>query len=167
MTATWGRANNRHVPPPPPLSTTTLVGLLGSAVAGATFIGLGGYGFVATGLPGLFCFVLVLIGALGLALAALAQQRRRAPWAYLIAMWSVVAFCAFFTAPQVLALDKLKQVTVELELEHGRDKAAAMVSDDNLKIRVVNLGLCLAFTTPFVVLCVGLVRGRRDYEQAV
>lgn len=167
MTATWGRANTRTVPQPPPLSSATLAGLLGSAIAGATFIGLGGYGFVATGLPGLFCFVLVLIGALGLALAGLARQRRRAPWAYLIAMWGVVAFCAFFAAPQVMALDKLQQVTVELELAHGRAKAGDLVSDANLKIRAVNLGMCLLLTAPFVVLCVGLVRGRRDYEQAV
>ncbi len=143
----------------------TQAALLGSAVVGAAFIGLGFYGFVATGLPGLFCFTLLAIGALGLVLAERARQRRRAPWAYLIAMWGVVAFCGFFTAPQVLSLRKLEQVTVDLELKHGHDKAAALVSDDNLEIRAINLGLCTMFAAPFIGLCIGLARGKRDYER--
>jgi len=145
----------------------TQAALLGSAVVGAVFVALGLYGFVATGLPGLFCFTLLAIGGLGLVLAERARHRRRAPWAYLIAMWGVVAFCGFFTAPQVLSLQKLQQVTVELELKHGHDKAAGLVSDENLKIRLINLGLCTLFAVPFVGLCVGLARGRRDFERPV
>lgn len=152
---------------PPPLLPVTQAALLGSAVVGAAFVALGFYGYVATGLPGLFCFALLAIGALGLALAERARHRRRAPWAYLIAMWGVVAFCAFFTAPQVLSLRKLEQVTVELELKHGHDKAASLVSDENLEIRAINLGLCTLFAVPFVGLCVALSRGRRDFEHRV
>jgi hypothetical protein len=150
---------------PQALSPVTNASLLGSAVAGVAFAGLGLYGLFATDLPWLFCAALLAIGGLALVLAQRALQRRRAPWAYLVAMWGVVAFCAFFTAPKVLALEKLQQVTVELELKHGRDKAGDVVADENLRIRAVNLGLCLLFAAPFVGLCVGLARGRRDYER--
>ena len=132
---------------------------------GAAFVGVGLYDFVASSLPGLFCFTLVAIGGLGLTLAERARHRRRAPWAYLIAMWGVVAFCGFFTAPQVLSLPKLEQVTVELELKYGHDKAADRVSDDNLEIRGINLGVCALFAAPFAGLCIALSRGRRDYER--
>lgn len=87
----------------------TEAALLGSAVVGAVFVVLGLYGFVATGLPGLSCFTLLAIGGLGLVLAERARHRRRAPWAYLIAMWGVVAFCGFFTAPQVLSLQSFSR----------------------------------------------------------
>ncbi|HVV88467.1 MAG TPA: hypothetical protein VHE35_35735 [Kofleriaceae bacterium] len=143
----------------------TQAALLGSAVAGVLFVGLGVYGVFATDLPHLFCFSLIVIGALGLVLAERAGRRRRAPWAYLVAMWGVVAFCAFFTAPKVLSLPKLRQVTVELELQHGRDKAIDLVSDENLRIRATNLGLCVLFAAPFAGLSFALARGRRDYER--
>ena len=145
----------------------TQAALLGSAMVGAAFVALGFYTSLATELPGLFCFTLFAIGGVAVALSERARYRRRAPWAYLIAMWGVVAFCGFFTAPQVLSLRKLEQVTVELELEHGRQKAAAIVSDDNLRIRAMNLGLCTLFAAPFVGLCIGLSRGRRDFERPV
>lgn len=148
-----------------PLSPSTQLGLLGSALVGVVFLALGGYGLAATELPDLFCVALLVLGALGLVLSERARHGRRAPWAYLIAIWGVVAFCAFFTAPKVLDLEKLKQVTVELELKHGRDKAGDIVADDNLQIRALNLGLCALFAAPFVGLCIALGRGRRDYEQ--
>jgi hypothetical protein len=148
-----------------PLSPVTSASLLGSALAGVIFLFLGGYGLAATELPWLFCACLLAIGGLALVLSQRAFHRKRAPWAYLIAMWGVIAFCAFFTAPKVLSLEKLQQVTVELELKHGRDKAVGIVADENLRIRAVNLGMCLLFAAPFVVLCVGLTRGRRDYDR--
>lgn len=149
------------------LSPPTQLALLGSGVVGAAFLSLGVFGLIATSLPNLFCVALLAIGGLALGLALLARQRRRAPWAYLLAMWGVVAFCAFFTAPKVLDLPKLKQVTIELELEHGVDQAKAIVSDDNLQIRAMNLGLCILFAAPFVGLCIALGRGRRDFERPV
>ena len=148
-----------------PLSPVTNASLLGSAVAGLAFVGLGGYGLVATDLPGLFSFTLLAIGAVALVLAQRAYQRTRAAWTYLVAIWGVVAFCAFFAAPKVLSLQKLDQVTVEMELKHGRDKAVDMVSSENLRIRAVNLGMCALFAAPFVALCVGLTRGKRDFER--
>ena len=150
-----------------PLSPVTNASLLGSAVAGLAFIGLGAYAAIATDRQWLFCFALIAIGVIALVLVERAFRRRRAPWAFLIAMWGVVSFCAFFTAPKVLALDKLEQVTVEMELKHGRDKAVDMVSDDNLRIRAVNLGMCILFAAPFAALCVGLSKGRRDFERVV
>lgn len=148
----------------PALSPTTRGAVLISILAGVIFVGLSGYVQFATGLPWLFSLVLLLVGILGVVLGERALRGRRAPWAYLIAMWSVVGFCGFFTAPEVLDLPKLKQVTVELELKHGIDKAKAEVASDNLKIRAANFGLCVLFTVPFVGLCMGLARGRRDYE---
>lgn len=133
-------------------------------LAGVVFLGLGGYGLFATELPWLFSLVLVIIGALGVVLGERALRGRRAPWAYLIAMWGVVGFCGFFTAPEVLSLRKLQQVTVEMELKHGVEKAKELVADENLKIRAINFGLCVAFAAPFAGLCISLVRGRRDYE---
>lgn len=41
------------------------------------------------------------------------------------------------------------------------------MSDDNLEIWLINLGLCTLFAVPFVGLCVGLARGRRDFERPV
>jgi hypothetical protein len=159
------RANKRGVEQP--LSPVTNASLLGSAVAGLAFIGLGAYGAIATERPWLFCFTLIILGVIAVGLAARAFRGRRAPWAFLIAIWGMVAFTAFFTAPKVLSLDKLEQVTVDLELKHGRDKAVDIVADDNLRIRAVNLGMCVLFAAPFAALCAGLARGRRDFERTV
>lgn len=140
------------------------IALIGSAAVGLALVVLGVFGVVAGSLPHLFCVTLVVLGGLGIALSERASHRRRAPWAYLVAMWGVVAFCAFFTAPEVLELEKVKQVTVDLVILHGPEKARDLVADENVTIRVVNLGACLLFAAPFVALCVCLARGRRDFE---
>jgi hypothetical protein len=146
------------------LSQVTQGALLGSAMAAVAFIGLGIFGFLDGDLPRLFNITLLVLGGVALILVERAWRRRRAPWAYLVAMWGVIAFCAFFTAPEVLDLEQLKQVTIDLELKHGA-AAKDMIADENLKIRAVNLGMCILFAAPFVALCISLVRGRRDYER--
>lgn len=144
----------------------TQLALLGSAIVALALVVLGIYHLVMDDMQKLFGITVVVLGALALVLAERASRRRRAPWAYLIAMWGVISVCAFFAVPELLHLDKLKQVTVELELKHGPIKAREIVDDENVQIRLLNLGYCLSCALPFAGLCYALARGRRDYEQA-
>ena len=125
-----------------PLNVSTLVALIGSAIASAVFLGLGGYALLETARPWLFGATLVAIGALTAALVIGGFQRHRPSWAYLIATWSIVGFCAFFTAPKVLPLPKIKQVSVDLEERLRRHKAEAYIDSVNFKARMQVLGVC-------------------------
>jgi hypothetical protein len=113
----------------------------------------------------LFGGSMVAIGALAIALAVLAGRGRRAAWAYSVALWGVVGFCAFFAAPKVLSLGTLKQVTPEMELALGRQTAEATIDDENLKLRLTNLGVCALFTLPFAAACFVVARGGRALER--
>lgn len=150
-----------------PLNPSTLVALIGSAIAAGALLTLGGYALIATARPWLFGLTLVGIGALGAALVVGGFQRHRPSWAYLIATWSIVGFCAFFTAPKVLVLPKIQQVSVDLEATLGRQKAEAYIDSENFKARMKVLGVCFGFVAPFAALCVAFAIGRRDYERIV
>lgn len=148
-----------------PLTTATLLGLIGSGIVAGLLMVAGGYVLAATSKPWLFGLVLFALGALAAALVVGGFQRHRASWAYLIATWGIVGFCAFFTAPKVLHLPKVRQVSVELEERMGRSKAEAFIDGENLKARLEVMGVCLAFVAPFAAMCIAFAVGRRDYER--
>jgi len=146
----------------------TRVATVSSAVVAAALLVAGAYQMVTGGMPFLFGLTLFAIGAIGVALAWGTWQARRAPWAFLVGLWGVVAFCAFFATPKVdtLPIRKLEVVTVEMELTMGHDKAEAEIADRNLFIRLSNLGLCLALAAPFGLMCAGLATGAREFERS-
>ena len=146
-------------PSPRPLDLIPIAasGVLGLALAGA------GLRMLLTGqVMGMFAVFIALTGVLAVVLAVQVWRGNRAAWAFLVATWGVVAFCAFFTAPKVLDLDQLKQVTPEMELSLGRAKAEAKIDDENLNIRLTNLGVSTLFAAPFIAACVALARRGRD-----
>jgi hypothetical protein len=149
------------------LSSLTLVSLGGSALAGAVLEVLGIQVLITGSFPPLFGVALMLIGGLAVLMAGAAYFGKRPAWAGLVALWGVLAFCAFFAAPKVVELPQLKKVTVELEVKLGRKKAEQQVDDENMMIRLQNLGACAAFALPFALLCAGLARGGREYEPRV
>ena len=146
-----------------PLSLPTLIALIASVAAAAVLFVAGGYVLVATARPLLFGLALLGIGAITGALSIAAFRGHRPSWSYLIATWAVVGFCAFFTAPKVIHLPKVQQVTVALEEELGRRKAEAFVDSENFKARSIALGACAGLAAPFVAMCVAFAMGRRDY----
>lgn len=148
-----------------PLTTPTLIALIGSAIVAAGLLFTGGYMLLATTRPWLFGVTLSLIGLIAAALVMGGFYRHRPSWAYLIATWGVVGFCAFFTAPKVLTLPKVKQVTVALEENMGRKRAEAFVDSENAKARAKVMLVCLGFTAPFALMCIGFAIGKRDYER--
>jgi hypothetical protein len=150
-----------------PLNPWTLVALIGSAIAAAGLFGLGNYALLATERPWLFGLALSAVGLIAGALVLGGFRRHRPSWAYLIATWIVIGVCAFFTAPKVLRLPKVHQVTVELEEKMGRRGAEEYMDGENFKARMIVLGVCLGFVAPFAALCVGFAIGRRDYERIV
>ena len=138
------------------------------AASGALGLLLGVFGvrsLLAGHMLWLFGAALILIGAVAVVLAVRAWQGRRASWALLVALWGVVGFCAFFAAPKVVSLDKLKQVTPEMELKLGREKAEAQIDSENLGIRLTNLAVCTLFAAPFVAACAGLAVRGRDFDR--
>jgi len=150
-----------------PTRPITRVATVSSAVVGALLLGSGLFICVAGDLPFLFGLTLVAVGTLAGTLSWGTWSGRRPAWAFLVVLWGVVAFCAFFTTPKVEALPmrKLEQVTIEMEMTMGHDKAEAEVADRNLFIRLSNLGLCLALAAPFGLLCAGLATGGREFER--
>lgn len=162
MTTAAARASNRIVPAPRPI---TQYALAGSAVLGLalTFVGL--RALLTGSFPTLFGITLTVLGVAGVGLAALSWKGQRAAWAMLTATWAVVAFCAFFATPKVVELPQLKQVTVDLELTLGREKAEAKIDSENLLIRLQNLAACTLFALPFGLLSAGLAVGGRDFER--
>ncbi len=161
MTDPGARASKEAVPP---LSLRTQVAVIGSGVMGVALTIVGVHALIAGGMPLLLAITLIAIGLLGVALGAAAWRRRRGAWAILAATWGVVAFCAFFGAPKIVAMPQLEAATVELELKLGRQKAEAQVADKNVWIRLSNLGLCTMFALPFGLLCAGLASGGREFE---
>lgn len=148
-----------------PLQIWTLIALVGSAVGAVALVGLGLFSLVAASQPWLFGLTLVVSGVIAGALCVGAFQRHRPSWAYLIAIWSVMGFCAFFTAPKVLDLPKVEQVTVALEQQLGRQGAEDEIASRNLQTRLIVLGVCVAFAAPFGLMCIGFAIGHRDYER--
>ena len=133
-----------------------------SGVLAAAVVVLGVRLLVAGHIMGMFSLAIAVVGAVALALAIQTWRGSRTAWAFLVALWGVVAFCAFFAAPEVVALDHLKQVTPEMELSLGREKAEQKIDDENMNIRLTNLGVSTLFAAPFVVACVVLARRGRD-----
>lgn len=148
-----------------PLEPWTIVALVLSALGSVALFGLGGYALVASGMPWLFGLTLVVLGLISGALVFGAFQRHRPSWAFLVAIWAVAGFCGFFTAPKVLELPKIEQVTVALEQKLGRQRAQDQVDQKNFETRMIVLGVCAGFAAPFALMCVGFVVGRRDYER--
>jgi hypothetical protein len=148
-----------------PLNAPTLVALIGSGVAALGLMAAGGYILVATARPWLFGLTLFLIGAIAGTLVFGGFRGSRAAWAYLIATWAIVGFCAFFTAPKVLHLPKVQQVTVALEEKMGRQPAEDFVDHENFIARMKVLGVCLGFVAPFAAMCISFAIGSRDYER--
>jgi hypothetical protein len=146
------------------LHIVTLIALVASGVVAVGLFALGVFQLTLGHLPTLFGLTLTALGALAGALVVGGLARHRPSWAFLIAIWGVVGFCAFFTAPKVLRLPKITQVTVELEERLGREKAEAQVDSTNFKTRLEVLGVCVGFLLPFGLLCTGLAIGRRDFE---
>lgn len=150
----------------PGLRPTTLLSLVGGAVVGLVLFVIGMKALLFGGFPPLFGVTLSVIGVLGVVLGAVAAIHARRPaWAALAALWGVLSFCAFFAAPKVIDLPKLKSATVEMELTLGRQKAEEKIDAENLKIRFSNLAVSVLFALPFGLLCAGLVSGGRDFER--
>jgi hypothetical protein len=147
------------------LTTQTLVAVAGSAVLGLALTIIGVRALVTGGWTPLLGFTITAIGVMGVALGAATWYGRRAAWAILAATWGVVGFCAFFAAPKLVALPKLEQVTIEMELKMGRKAAEEKVDDQNLVIRAQNIAVCTVFSLPFVLLCAGLLTGGRELEK--
>lgn len=148
-----------------PLHASTLVALIGSAIGAVGLFGLGVFAIVGSSKPWLFGLTLALLGVISGALVIGAFQRHRPSWAYLVAIWSVTGICAFFTAPKVLDLPKIEQVTVALEQQFGRQGAEDRIDEINMKARLTVMGVCLGFAAPFAAMCVAFAIGRRDYER--
>lgn|GEM_PF-2957607 len=148
-----------------PLNPPTLFALIASGVAALMLMALGGYVLVATAKPWLFGLTLSALGLVAGALVYGGFRGHRAAWACLIATWAIVGFCAFFTAPKVLPLPKIQQVTVTLEETMGRRQAEDYIDRANLKARLKVLGVCLGFVAPFAAMCAAFAVGRRDYER--
>jgi hypothetical protein len=148
-------------------SSLTLMSIGGSALAGAVLEVLGIQVLITGSFPVLFGISLIIIGGLAMCMAGAAYLGKRPAWAGLVALWGVLAFCAFFATPKVVDLEQLHKVTVEMELKLGRKKAEQKVDDENMAIRLQNLGACALFALPFGLLCAGLAFGGREYEPRV
>ncbi|MBK9034417.1 MAG: hypothetical protein IPL61_24645 [Myxococcales bacterium] len=140
-----------------PLHVATLVALIASAITAAALFGLGGFLMVAGKLPWLFALTLFALGLVSIALVIGAFRRHRKSWAFLIAMWVVVGFCAFFAPPKVLDLPRV--------LPTKMSSQAAMIEKRNAQIKRDVMLVCLGFALPFGLMCTGLAIGRRDYER--
>lgn len=141
-----------------PLHTATLVALLGSAVVASGLFVAGTYNLVGGGsMPWLFALTLAALGLVTGALVVGAFRRHRPSWAFLIAAWVVVGFCAFFAPPKVFDLPRVKPVTMST--------MAATLERENTKIKREVMAICLGATLPFALLCTGLALGRRDFER--
>ena len=145
----------------------THLSIIGSGVAGAVLEVLGLQALITGNFPPLFAIALMMIGGLAMWMAGAAYLGKRPAWAGLVALWGVLAFCAFFATPKVVDLEQLKKVTVELEAKVGRQKAEAKIDDENVMIRLQNLAACTLFALPFALLCAGLAYGGREYEPRV
>ncbi|MEZ4401560.1 MAG: hypothetical protein R3B06_16160 [Kofleriaceae bacterium] len=142
-----------------PIRTETRIAAIASVCAGVGFAGLGGYHLLASDkLPWLFSLTLLLLGAVATALALGTLRRHRPSWAFLIATWMVVAFCAFFAAPKVIDLPKVSSAT--------SPEMAARVDAANSRAKRTVLLVCLGFAAPFALLGGGLALGSREYEHA-
>ena len=139
-----------------PLHICTLLALVVSAGVAVGLFGVGAYSLVAGKQPWLFSGTLLAVGALAMALTTGAFFRHRKSWAFLIATWSVVGFCAFFTAPKVIDLPKVKPAWA---VKKGD------TLDENTLIKLKVLAICLGFSAPFVLACTGFAVGRRDFER--
>lgn len=136
-----------------------------SAALGVAVAALGTRVLIVGHMMPLFGISLVAIGLLALVLAYHAAAGRRAAWAYSVALWGVVGFCAFFAAPKVLDLGTLQQVTPEMELAMGRERAEATIDERNLQLRLTNLGVCALFALPFAATCGLLARSGRSIDR--
>ena len=148
----------------PAMRPVSLISLVAGGVVGLVLAALGLSSIWNGGFPLLFGVTLTVLGALAITLGVVAGKGKRQAWAVLVAMWGVLAFCAFFAAPKVVDLPKLESATVEMELKMGRKKAEQTIDERNLVIRLQNLGACTLFALPFALLCAGLVSGGRDFE---
>lgn len=144
---------------------TNPIPVAASALLGLVVSGLGLRALVVGHLMPLFGGSLVVLGLIAVGLAFFAAQGRRAAWAYSVALWGVVGFCAFFSAPKVISLGTLKQVTPEMELALGRGPAEAAIDRENFQLRLTNLGVCTLFALPFAGVCFVLARGGRSLER--
>lgn len=142
-----------------PLHPATLVALLGSAVVAAGLFVTGTYSLATSGsLPWLFAGTLAALGAVTGALVVGAFRRHRPSWAFLIAAWVVVGFCAFFAPPKVFDLPRVKPVTMA--------SVAPALEKQNTAIKRKVMAICFGAALPFALMCTGLAIGRRDFERA-
>lgn len=139
-----------------PFHPATTVGLIGSAAVAFGLFAIGTYVLTLGSLPGLFGLALAALGLICMALVFGATRRHRKSWAFLIASWCVVGFCAFFAAPKVLTLPKVKPPHL---VKHGDGLS------ENTIIKLKVLGICLGFAAPFALACTSFAIGRRDYER--
>jgi hypothetical protein len=140
-----------------PLHICTLLALVVSAGVAVGLFGVGANSLVAGKQPWLFSGTLLAVGALAMALTTGAFFRHRKSWAFLIGTWVVVGFCAFFAPPKVLDLPKVKPTTMSSRAE--------AIEAENTRIKREVMAVCLGFTAPFALLCVGFALGRRDFER--
>jgi hypothetical protein len=142
-----------------PLHLATVIALVGSAVVAAGLFVAGTFSLVSGGsLPWLFALTLTALGAVSGALVVGAFRRHRPSWAFLIAAWVVVGFCAFFAPPKVFDLPRVKPVTMS--------SLAPVLEKENAKIKREVMLICVGAVLPFALLCTGLAIGRRDFERA-
>jgi cytochrome bd-type quinol oxidase subunit 2 len=141
-----------------PLHLATLLALIGSAIVAVALTGLGAYTLAASNHPWLFSATLLLLGLVSAALVAGAYLRHRKSWAFLMATWVVVGFCAFFAPPKVLDLPKVQPTTMS--------STAEVIERENERIKRVVMLICAGFVLPFALLCTGLAIGNRDYQRA-
>ncbi|MBL8627560.1 MAG: hypothetical protein JNK64_40120 [Myxococcales bacterium] len=135
-----------------------MVALLGSAVVAAGLFVTGTYSLATGGsLPWLFAATLAALGAVTGALVVGAFRRHRPSWAFLIAAWVVVGFCAFFAPPKVFDLPRVKPVTMA--------SVAPALEKQNAAIKREVMAVCFGAALPFVLMCTGLAIGRRDFER--
>ena len=123
-----------------PLHLATVIALVGSAVVAAGLFVAGTFSLVSGAL---------VVGAF---------RRHRPSWAFLIAAWVVVGFCAFFAPPKVFDLPRVKPVTMS--------SLAPVLEKENAKIKREVMLICVGAVLPFALLCTGLAIGRRDFERA-
>lgn len=139
------------------LQLATLLALIGSAILAAGLTAAGLYSLASGGMPWLFATAILGLGVVSGALVVGAFRRHRPSWAFLIAIWAVVGFCAFFAPPKVFDLPRIRPVTMST--------VASVVEAENAKIKRKVMLVCLAAVVPFAVVCGGLIAGRRDYER--
>ena len=140
-----------------PLHVCTLLALVVSAGVAVGLFGVGAYHLAVGKHPWLFSGTLTALGLVTMALTTGAFLRHRKSWAFLIGTWVVVGICAFFAPPKVLDLPKVKPTTMS--------SRASAIEAENTRIKREVMAVCLAFTAPFGLLCIGFAIGRRDFER--